>query len=481
VGHGVIALLAFACRKEPAADTSFPDGFHWGSATAGFQVEMGCPTLPDADCIDPASDWYQWVTDPAIVGDEDAFVTGDDVRTEPGMWETFEDDADRMADDGMTAFRMSIEWSRLFPEEAAEGAASVDELAAIANPAAVARYHEMLAALRDRGIEPYVTVNHYTLPSWVHDGAWCRADPDGCARDGWVSADRIVPRIALYAGYLGREFGGEVRWWSTLNEPLATVASGYVQPGEDRSAPPGLVLDGARAKAVLHAQILGHAAMYDALHAEDADANVGLVMNMADIQPYAPDEADDQLAVEHCDHVYHAMFLDGVTSGAWDDDGDGTFETTRPELAERLDWIGINYYATIRVRGLPFPVMEEVPAFDFLPEIDWIPHGEGMSAVVARAGEYGLPMVVTENGTSSDDDDYRVDMLEEDLDFLRRSIDSGADVRGYLYWSYVDNYEWNSGTSRYFFGLYALDPATKARVGRPVLTRYREIVAGNRL
>lgn len=473
-------LVLAGCSRGDA----FPKDFQWGTATAGFQVEPGCPTLSEAECVDSGSDWYQWVTDPALIAEDGLYITGDPLMDGPGMWETWESDAARMESDGLTALRMGIEWSRIFPDGAAETVTTVDELAALADPVAVARYHEMLASLDDHNIHPLVTVNHYTLPLWVHDGKACHESPDTCTADGWVTHDRIVPLISLYASYVGREFGSEVDQWATLNEPLAVVLSGYVAPGKDRSNPPGLSLDYQRAKSVLHNQILGHGAMYEALKAEDtvdADgdgvaADVGLVMNVTDIVPFAPEEPDDQEAVAHIDHLYHRMFLDGVTTGAWDEDVDGEFETTKPELVGHLDWIGLNYYTVVTVRGLPVSLSPDFPVANFYPEISWIPTPEGFDHVLTAMSRYNLPLYVTENGLSDPDPAYRSEILTGTLRVAQAQIDAGLDLRGYYYWSYVDNYEWNHGMSNYEFGLYGLDGAAKTRVERPVMATYREII-----
>jgi len=489
----VVGALALAsCQTEGAspatpstqAPRDVPEGFVFGAATAGFQVDMGCP---DTDCVDANSDWYAWVTDEAITSDSSLHVTGEPVTVGPGMWSLFEDDVARMQADGMNGYRMSLEWSRLFPDGAAESATTVDELAAYADADAVARYHEMFAALRAAGIEPIVTVNHYTLPSWVHDAVGCHLDPDACTANGWVDGERIVPLIGLYTGFVAREFGGEVDTWFTLNEPYATTIAGYVQPGEDRSAPPGLSLDFARAVAVAQHQIEGHAAMADALRAEDTvDASgdgeavtVGLVMNMAVFEPADPDRPEDVLAAEHADYMYHQLYFDAVTSGAWDDDVDGVPDRTRDDLADRLDVIGINYYNRVFVSGLGVSLSQDLPLLDFLPEFSWDPYPEGLGMVVERATAWGLPIWVTENGTPHVQDDG-TEILEGHLASLVDAMDAGADVRGYLYWSYIDNYEWNHGMDLRF-GLYTFDPQTKERQERPILERYREIMATGRL
>jgi len=481
-----LLLIGLSCTKSTPVDEEprFPDTFRFGSATAGFQVDMGCPTR--TDCIDDQSDWYAWVTTPEIVDESALFVSGESVEVGPGMWELFEADVAQMAADGHTAYRMSLEWSRLFPDPATAQAQSVDDLATLADQDALIRYHQMFQALEDVGIEPIITLNHYTLPLWVHDGVLCHTDPE-CVASGWVDSDRIVPMIALYSGFVAREFGGSVDTWFTLNEPFATTLSGYLQPGEDRSAPPGRSFDVEATVAVLRAQIEGHAAMADAVRSYDtvdADGDgraqeVGIVLNMVDIQPSDPDNPDDQRGADHADYLYHRLYLDALTSGAWDDDLDGIPDRNRPELAGRLDLIGINYYNELTVLGLPFAPVSTVPAFDFYPEFSWEPHPEGLAAVIRNADQWGLPIWVTENGTPFVED-RGVEVLEGHLDSLLEVVDEGLPVRGYLYWSWVDNYEWNHGLDLRF-GLYALDPITKARSPRPVAERYREIIRSRRV
>jgi beta-glucosidase/6-phospho-beta-glucosidase/beta-galactosidase len=477
------ALLACHHPDEPAPARDFPADFRFGTATAGFQVETGCPTWSAADCPIPPSDWAEFVTDPAFVGDAGLYLSGDPLTAGPGMWETFEDDAARMHADGMTALRLGLEWARLFPDGAAEAATTVDDLDAYADPAAVARYHEMFAALEDQGLEPVVTLNHYVLPAWVHDAKACHDDLPTCAADGWVTKDRIVPLIALYAGWCAKEYGGQVDTWFTLNEPFATTVSGYLLPTADRSAPPGLFLNIDAAQQVMLNQIEGHAAMVDAVRANDAaDADgdgvaeqVGIVMNMVAI---APQGDDDALAVQHADYLYHALYLDAVTTGAWDDDLDGVPDRTRDDLAGRLDLLGINYYnkLTVNLTAAPF---SQLPVFDFQFTYDNEPYTDGLREVVERGRDWGVPIWVTENGTPYVED-RGVEILDGHLSALKQAMDDGADVRGYLYWSYVDNYEWNHGMQMHF-GLYGLDPVSKERIERPVAARYREIATSGNL
>jgi beta-glucosidase/6-phospho-beta-glucosidase/beta-galactosidase len=235
-------------------------------------------------------------------------------------------------------------------------------------------------------------------------------------------------------------------------------------------------------------QIEAHAAMYDAIHAEDrTDANgdgraakVGVVLNMAAIHPKDPDKPADHEAAADLDHLYHRLFLDGLTTGDWDDDLDGTFDRKRPDLANRLDYIGVNYYARVEVARLSIRLVEEIPSSNLYPDFSWDPYVEGMAEVVRAVTRYGLPIYITENGVGIDNDLVRDQGLRGHLDHLHVAIEEGADVRGYFYWSFVDNYEWNHGMDMRF-GLYALDLETKERSPRDVLELYRRVVQQNGL
>jgi beta-glucosidase/6-phospho-beta-glucosidase/beta-galactosidase len=136
--------------------------------------------------------------------------------------------------------------------------------------------------------------------------------------------------------------------------------------------------------------------------------------------------------------------------------------------------LGINYYNELVVTGLPGPVVADIPALDFGFEFSWDPYPEGLGAVVERGAAWGVPMWITENGTPHVED-RGVEVLDGHLSSLADAMSRGNDVRGYLYWSYVDNYEWNHGLGLRF-GLYELDPVSKERLPRQVLGRYREIV-----
>ena len=460
-----------------------PPDFRLGAAIAGFQAEMGCPTIAPAQCEDRHSDWYQWITTPRIVKNPLLHMSGDPPASGPGFFELYEDDARRAGDElHGDSLRTSIEWSRIFPRPTF-GIDGYAPLRAAADPAALDYYHRVFAALRAHGLEPLVTINHYTLPTWIHDGAGCNADFSDCRARGWAAPDVIVPEIAKYAGFVAREFGGEVDSWATLNEPFsAVVLPSYFLPSATRSNPPGLYLRGDLAKIATTAMITAHARMYDAIKANDVvDADhdgraawVGLVYAVSQIDPLTND-ARDAVAAEHARYLFNDVFLNAVARGELDEEWNGV-TVARPDLAGRLDYLGVNYYFRLQVQSLGFAI----PGTGLVsPYLDFNVfnvksdgrYPQGIYSVLRDLTRFGLPLVVTETGidqgasASPDDGPW---WYVNTLSWVLKARAEGVDVRGFYGWTLTDNYEWNHGMALKF-GLYAVDPAdpTKARVRRP--------------
>jgi beta-glucosidase/6-phospho-beta-glucosidase/beta-galactosidase len=477
---------------------TFPRGFAFGTAIAGFQVEMGCPTLAASACEDRASDWYQWITTRRIIDNPILFMSKDAPSSGPGFYELFEADLDRAAgkgpaDLGTDALRLSIEWSRIFPRPT-WGVTGHAALKALASADGLAFYHRVLAGSKARGLAPFVTVSHYSLPLWIHDGNACNQSLDACiaaGKGGWADPNRarIVDEIAKYAGFLAAEFGGEIDRWATLNEPFsAVVLPGYIIASPMRSNPPGLSgpwmrLDGAKTAAT--AMIEAHARMYDAIKANDrADADgdgkpadVGIVYAFSDIVP-ASGSAEDRRAAEHADYVFHDMFMDGVVDGRVDEDwtaGPGQ-APVRSDIAGRVDFIGVNYYFRFQARRGFLPLGFVTPYLDFDPLAPFDATPRGIHPTLMRvAKRYGKPLYVTETGTTQDDEPRGAAWVVQTLSEVRRAIGDGADVRGYFAWSLMDNYEWNHGMGMRF-GLYSVHPQSKARTLRDAGAAYAAAV-----
>lgn len=479
-------VLCLSCTPAPKA---FPEGFLFGASIAGFQVDMGCPSLPAEQCEDRKSDWYQLITgksqlSPAVASN----FTWDPPASGPGHWELYEQDFGRAKDElGLTGLRLSLEWSRIFPTatDGLDGA----QLAAVANADAIARYHAMFASLRAKGITPLVTLNHYTLPVWIHDGLACHQNLATCTNRGWLDKERLHREIAKYAGFVAKEFGGEVDLWATLNEPFAVVIPGYLQPGKDRVNPPAVSLKFEEARQVAIAMIEGHARMYEAVKQNDladADGNgkpaeIGIVYPIAPALPKNPELALDKRAAENVYYLNNQLFLDGVINGTMDANIDGKPDgPPRDDLAGRCDWLGINYYSRVKVVGTETPSFGQfsvLSTFDpFALEL-WDDTPQGIFDAISWAkSRYGKPIYITETGTDAAADAERTaSWLVRYLAMTRKAIEAGADVRGFFFWSLLDNYEWNHGMQMKF-GLYAIGTdAQKTRTPRSAVNAYRQI------
>ena len=458
------ALLVLGCSKaapKPAPDSTFL----WGTATAAHQVEGGLHE----------NDFWQWQQRGKI-------TDGSSADDGPDSWRRFEDDLALMAAQGHTAYRFSIEWSRVEPREGAW-----DEVA-------LARYGQMLDLMAGARITPMVTLIHYTLPVWVHDLNALDARP------GWrglpseaIGKAAIVGRAARYAGEMARRFGDRVDWWVTLNEPTVVAGGGW-GTGE---LPPGRILDFAGLQRAAGNQIHAHAAMTDAIRANDRVARVSIAQHLRVFVPKDPSSAADVRGAGQVQRVFNDLFLDACARGDLDLDFDGKFEKPGegrglPALAGRLDFVGINYYSRSVVVGTDIGDQETgIRLFGWASEnenpavphndLGWEIYPQGLHDLIRYVwARYELPIVVTENGVSEPGDELRPRFLVDHILAVQQAMREGADVRGYLHWSLIDNFEWNRGyTAR--FGLASVDRAspTRTRTPRGSAGLYSRIIASH--
>jgi beta-glucosidase len=286
--------------------------------------------------------------------------------------------------------------------------------------------------------------------------------------------------LARYAEFATREIGDRVKLWWTINEPMIAPALGYVL-----GVHPPCVRDLGRALVVGRHVLLAHGEMYRAIHsAVSRPVEVGPVMQMGYYEPLDPSSQADRMAAETNDHLMNEYFLIGLRDGVVAPPcGDGS---EVPGLKRSYDVLGLNYYMRIltpaasgAAGGLDLLGTRRANEPDrFADEMGWEVHPEGLHRNLLRLGKLGAPTYVTENGMATLDDDARTAHLLEHLEATWRAIRDGVDVRGYMYWSFVDNFEWGEGYSRHF-GLVAVDRETLARRPRATAYRYREIIAAN--
>jgi beta-glucosidase len=406
----------------------FPEGFLWGAATSSHQVEGN----------NQWNDWWEYEQSGRL-----PHRSGEACR----HYDLYEQDFDLAGSMGHNAHRLSIEWSRVEPSEGKWDSHAVEH------------YRSVINALKRRGLEPIVTLHHFTNPAWfAHRGGWLRRDS-----------------AALFARYSERvveNFGNEVKYWLTINEPTVYVMQGCVT-GE---WPPGL--RGALLKAILVFRNLAraHRSAYRVLHLFRRDIMVGFAHSAALIVPCDAERRHDRWAAAARDFVWNRAFFDLI--GA----------RQRGRSRKRcLDFIGINYYTRTVVSaarsGLrtPFGRVCRLPHHKdrgAMSDIGWEVYPSGLGTTLKRFSRFGLPLFVTENGIATNDEELRRDFLAQHLKSLSEALKSGVDVLGYLYWSLIDNYEWALGMSPHF-GLAAVDPNTQQRVPRPCSAYFADVCRQN--
>jgi beta-glucosidase len=416
---------------------TFPAGFLWGAATSAHQVEGG----------NRFNDWWRFEQRPGVLADGRG--SGDACR----HWERFDDDFALAAADGHGAHRLSLEWSRIEPRR---GQVDGD---------AVAHYHAVFASLKRHRLVPVVTLHHFTNPLWIADGG------------GWESR-ATVDRFEEHVRFCAREFGGEVDWWCTVNEPDTYAFRGWSQ-----GVWPPCVHDDSRALHVIAHQLEAHARAWHVLHAEDrtdadgdgAAARVGFAKHYVQLEPLRPWHPVDRAVA----WFERRVFVEAVERAASDGvidlwiPGARAVKRTLPELRGTMDFYGLNYYTRWHVDSLARERHVAKPGAP-VSDLGWEIWPDGLRQALVAAGRFGRPVLVTENGIADAHDALRPRALVGFADAMHAAIGAGVDVRGYLHWSLLDNFEWADGwTGR--FGLYGVDPDDPARAR--VRRRSAEVLA----
>ncbi len=449
----------------PPASVSFPSTFLWGAATAGFQVETG----------DSHTDWAHWVATAGKIKNGDSPDVGG-----PDALNHIPDDVANMKSAGLSGYRFSIEWGRLYPTLA-------DFMNDTPDATAITAYDALLSTLKTAGIKPLVTINHYTLPDYLADVT------QAMQPYGWENA-QTGTLFAQLCSRLATRYGARGADWITINEPINLALAGYLQG----SFPPGIVLDADRTEAVVKAQALAHVACFDAIHAADtvdADGDgkaafVSLAVNMAAINPYDPTQPDDIAAVARTDYIYNQWFWNAVVKGDWDDDFDGTYTGPNDKMGDatlsgRADFLGVNYYQQALIsahHGLLVPIINaaiyeaDLPTPQPKTDFGWDIYPEGFGRVLDEAATYGKPIIVTENGIADHADVMRARFIAEHLFQLGWAMQRGDTILGYFHWALVDNFEWASGFCPKY-GLFSYDTTTGARTARTSLATFTNVVS----
>lgn len=412
------------------ATLTFPPDFLWGTATSAYQVEGQSVN----------SDWWTWEQEAGRI------AAGGRSGDAANWWTNAEADLAAAAAMGTNAHRLSLEWSRIEPEPS------------VFDEHALTRYREILQACHDLGLQPMVTLHHFSNPHWLSD-------------KGDFSADIVVDYFRRYTAKAVAALGDLVPHWITFNEPVYYAFQRYLAGSFPR---PGVSGWAALIRAVRN-MLACHAAAYHTIKEVAPTAQVGGAHYIASIAPIPKSNRLDK---------FWAARLSTWLNEAWPDSlVSGTLRTPLgriqvKNLAGTSDFIGLDYFARYYVK---FP-----PSKDML-ERRWAkdrsaregsfgdPYPYGLYEAINRANKrYGLPIYITSNGLPDEDDDERPGYMMDHLRQVWHAISFCFPVMGYYHWSLIDNFAWQYGWERRF-GLIALDETTQVRTWRPSAYLYQAI------
>jgi beta-glucosidase len=419
----------------------FPEGFRFGTATAAFQIEGAARADGKQDSI-----WDVFCREPGRI------VNGDDGNVACDHFHLYESDVDLMAELGMSTYRFSVSWPRVMNDGAV-------------NAKGMDFYSRLVDALLEKGIAPWLTLYHWDLPAALPGG--------------WTNRDTAY-RFADYAAAVHQRLGDRVFTWTTLNEPWCSAFLGYAAGVHA----PGQTDPSASIRAAHHL-MLGHGLAIQALRAADASAKLGITLNFTPALPATHEPADIDVA-RKIDGTANRFFADAIFKGRypgdvvadageyWPEDlvADGDLDV----ISSPIDVLGVNYYTTNMFAAGPTEAGAASPHITApgavqqlrdlpLTDMGWEIEPSGLTRLLVRlhqdyTGPAGTELVITENGAAFldhvdangfvDDSADRLEYLRRHLLAAHQAIQAGVNLRGYLVWSLMDNFEWAWGYGKRF-------------------------------
>ncbi len=405
----------------------FPKKFLWGASVSAHQVEGKTNNQWTAWELENAksraaqasyhlADLASWPLIEKEAKDPASYVSGDATR----HYALYEQDFDLLDQLHMNAFRFSIEWSRVEPTE---GAWNVE---------AIEHYKKYVAALKKRGIEPMITLFHFTLPQWF-------------AAKGGFEKHGNIKYFVRFAERVLHELGPHVRYVITINEPEIYAYESYMAG----NWPPN-VTSKKRGWRVLRHLASAHNQVAKLLHSANRRYKVSVAKNSNYF--YAGDDAWlSRKSAEIMQYYQDDYFL--------------------RKVVKHCDFIGVNFYFSNRVYGYRVHNPDEK-----VSDMGWDLSPADIQHALERLSEkYHLPLIVTENGLADKEDTYRKWWLTQTLIGMQKAMDNGVKLQGYLHWSLIDNFEWDKGIWPRF-GLAGVDYATGKRTLRPSAIWFGKII-----
>jgi beta-glucosidase len=383
----------------------FPKKFMWGASTSAYQVEGGNHNQWSVWELNHAAEMASsaerrlgrlpsWPRIEKQAKDPATYISGKGID----HYNRYKEDFALASKLNLNSLRFGIEWSRVEPEEG------------VWDEEAIAHYHEYIKELKKLKIEPVLNLWHWSMPVWFCDKGAFKY------RKNVVHFKRFVQRIS-------DEFAGELKWVITLNEPNVYATFGYLAP-EPTSGhwPPGETNPLSFAR-VYWNLVKAHRVSYKILKRANPDLNVGLAIQLANIQAKRPHSELDELTTRFMRYFWNWWFMRRVR--------------------KQMDYVGFNYYFTDYYTELGKRLDPKLP----LNDMGWYMEPEGLYPLLLSIARHypRLPIIITENGVADERDEYRRWWIEETIVAMERAISEGVDIRGYFHWSLMDNFEWANG------------------------------------
>ncbi len=416
----------------PLSPAASGNPFLWGVATSAFQLEGS-----------PYADWTTW---------DEILSQKPDITNH---YLLYKEDLALLKDLGVNAYRFSPEWSRIQPREK------------VWDEKAIRHYQEVVEILVKNNIEPMLTLNHFTHPLWfIKKYPW--------------HEEASVEKFLTFADKMVKTLEG-VRYWITFNEPYVLVLAGYFE-----GCTPPAIKDASLGVKALTNILKAHGAAYDLIHSHIPDGMVSIAHNMASFAPWSRWNPLDRLLVKITKHFYNHSLLDAFLNG--------TLSVKFPfrrvleievPIKGKLDFFGVNYYTRMHLRFNPFKKMGiEIRHRDIdgqgLTDMGWEIHPRGLEKVLRYASKLNVPLIITENGIATRDSQRKIKFMQGHIDVLEKCRREGRDIRGYFYWTLIDNYEWLQGLDSRF-GLYTVDFQTLERRPTNAAAYYSYLIKSRKL
>ena len=460
---GVFGSSTATAAKLAPTDLSFPPDFRWGCATAAYQIEGAVKE----DGRGPTN-WDIFSHTPGkVFGNHNGDVATD-------SYHRYAEDTQLLKNLGVKTYRMSLAWSRIFPEGRGQP-----------NPKGVDHYNRVIDNLLANGIEPYVTMFHWDLPAALPGG--------------WQNRD-TAKAFADYAAYMAGKLSDRVHHFMTVNELRCFTDQSYM---EGSSKAPGLTVSRAEGNQVRHNGVLAHGLGVQSIRAHaKPGTQVGIADNTSFYVPVI-ETPEHMAAAKKATREMNAMFLTAIMEGRYLDEYLAQEGANAPKvqpgdmaaIGSPLDFVALNIYTPEWARADPSSPKgyATIPHIASSPRMasPWLVVGPEVAYWgVRQVSELWKPKVlyISENGASADDpvlngridDADRVMYLRNYVGQFHRAIADGYPLKGYFLWSLMDNFEWADGYSKRF-GIHYVDFATQKRIPKLSAAWYKEVIRRNAL